>query len=119
MKSNFFWIGYCEATFRIWGVIPLERSPVNKEMFMVENKRGAIQWKSHYMITRYATISGKVSKKLEIKFHDQSDIIDAVCRRTSKGYMPVDLRKLHNVHFFFPNFKKNLKEAAALALNKG
>ena len=114
MNSKFFWIGYCESSCRIWGVIPLERSPVYRESFMLGNR-----WKTHYQITRYAIISGKISKKLQIKFYDNPRINDSVTRMQNKGYTPVDVNKLTDVHFFFPNFKKNLQEAVDSAILHG
>jgi hypothetical protein len=123
VKSKFFWIGYCESKYRIWAVIPLERSPVTVEKYMVENERGVIQWKTHKQITRWATISGKISKKLEVKLHDRRDLINEVDRANRRGYMFVNLNKLNDVHFFFPNLKKNLEDAVmeawGLALHKG
>lgn len=131
MQENYYWIGLHPATNRFWAVIPLERSATNQQVIskhfcntkmFLDIKHGE---RTEKAILRYATISGKIGRKLEVKvfgwdfpYPACKDSFFEIDRRYRAGYRPIDERKLNSICDSSPKFKKDLEEAISAKLKE-
>jgi hypothetical protein len=99
MNLDYAWIGWYNEgnSDKIWVLLALERYPYG-------------------VIKRYATIWGRRGSRLQSKVFENHEAESMIGGKYRKGYRKIDKQQLDTV---YPEFEKDLEQAAFWAMLKG